>query len=301
VRWIARWTPAAGWRAAVAVSIVTLVLFAPAIALVYFAAVEIGSAAQNWHPTEQLAALEDRLRQYPGLASAWGRVSQNLDLATTIGRLAEQVREWAMGIVAGSVYALAQALLALFVLFFLYRDEERVLATLRRLSPLTDRETERLLARLGDTIHATIFGTVVVAMIQGALGGVLFWLVGLPAPVLWGTMMTLLALIPYLGAFAIWAPAAALLATQGEWGRALLLVGFGTVIIGLIDNVIYPMLVGSRLRQHTVIAFLSIVGGIVVFGASGIVLGPVVVSLTFFLLEVWRNRTSSGQAAEAAA
>jgi predicted PurR-regulated permease PerM len=301
MRWLARWVDSPRWRAALAVGVVTLVLFVPAAGLLYFAAVEIGVSLQDWRPAEQLSLLEQRLQQFPGLAAAWGRISQNLDLATTIGQIAEQIRHWAMGIVTGSVYVLVQVVIALFVLYFLYRDQDRALATVRRLSPLTDRETDRLLARLSDTIHATVFGTLVVALIQGALGGLLFWLIGLPAPVLWGTMMAALALIPYLGAFVVWAPAAVLFATQGEWGKSLLLVAWGTIVIGLIDNLLYPILVGNRLRQHTVLTFLAIVGGLSVFGASGIVLGPVVVSLTFFLLEVWRSRTAGGQAAEAAA
>jgi predicted PurR-regulated permease PerM len=105
--------------------------------------------------------------------------------------------------------------------------------------------------------------------------------------------MAALAIIPYLGAFAVWAPAAAILFAQDQWFKALVLVAWGTIVIGLIDNLIYPMLVGNRLRQHTVITFLAIVGGISVFGASGIVLGPVVVTLTFFLLETWRRRTAA--------
>jgi predicted PurR-regulated permease PerM len=155
-----------------------------------------------------------------------------------------------------------------------------------------------LFKRLGDTIHATVFGTVMVAILQGALGGVMFWMLGLPGAVLWGTVMALLAIIPYLGAFIVWMPAAAFLATQGHWWKALILVAWGTIVVGLIDNLIYPILVGNRLRQHTVIAFLAIVGGIAVFGASGLILGPVVVSLTEFLLETWRRRTEGGDAAE---
>jgi predicted PurR-regulated permease PerM len=275
-----------------------LLLFVPTISLIYFAAVEIAGTLQNWKPTQFLGTWQETLQGWPRLESAWNRISQNIDLATAIGQLAEQVRNWATAIVAGSVYSLVQALIALFVLFYLYRDEDRVLASVRELSPLTNHETDRLLKRLADTVYATIFGTVVVAMIQGTLGGIVFWLLGLPAPVLWGTVMVLLAMIPYLGAFVVWAPASAILGAQGDWGKAMALVAWGMIAIGLIDNLIYPILVGNRLRQHTVITFLAILGGLAVFGASGIVLGPVVVSLTFFLLEVWRNRTTGGRAAE---
>ena len=284
------------WRAGVAVSVVTIVVFAPVITLVYFAAVQIGQAVQNWQV--YLDRWQDALSQKPRLADAWDQISQNLELTGSIEQFAGAVHGGATAVASGSVHSLVQALITVFLLFYLYRDEDRVLSTVRQLSPLTDKETNQLFKRLGDTIHATVFGTVMVAILQGALGGVMFWMLGLPGAVLWGTVMALLAIIPYLGAFIVWVPAAAFLATQGHWWKALILVAWGTIVVGLIDNLIYPILVGNRLRQHTVIAFLAIVGGIAVFGASGLILGPVVVSLTVFLLETWRRRTESGGVAE---
>jgi predicted PurR-regulated permease PerM len=111
--------------------------------------------------------------------------------------------------------------------------------------------------------------------------------------------MALFAMIPNLGTFVVWGPAAMFLFIDGHWGKALILVVWGLTAIALIDNLLYPYLVGTRLRQHTVIAFLSILGGIAVFGTPGIILGPVVMSLTVFLLEIWRRRTAGGRAAEA--
>jgi predicted PurR-regulated permease PerM len=113
-----------------------------------------------------------------------------------------------------------------------------------------------------------------------------------------GTAMALMAMVLCVGTFVVWAPMAAFLALNGDWVRALILAGCGVYVIAVIDNLIYPMLVGNRLRQHTVITFLAIVGGIALFGGTGIILGPVVVSLTFFLLEVWRTRTAAGHPAE---
>jgi predicted PurR-regulated permease PerM len=143
-----------------------------------------------------------------------------------------------------------------------------------------------------------MFGTVIAALVQGALGGTIFWLLGLPTPALWGLAMGLMAVVPYLGAFMIWVPAAAFLAIQGEWWKAGALTLWGSVVIGLIDNLIYPILVGNRLQQHTVVAFIAIVGGIAVFGASGIILGPVIVTLTIYLVELWRRRARAGDDAD---
>jgi predicted PurR-regulated permease PerM len=293
VRPIEKRIPSATWRAALAVAATTIVVFGPVLAIVYFAAIEISQAVGSWQPSEILARWQEVLDRYPRLSAAWQQLSENVDLARALEQFTAGVQQSAAAIATGFIYTLVQTLLALFILFYLYRDQDRVLAAAKELSPLTTPETERLLTRLGDTIHATIYGTVVVAMVQGAIGGFMFWLLGLPGPLLWGTVMTLLAIVPYLGAFVVWFPAALFLFSQGEWIRGGLLSIWGILAVGLIDNLLYPILVGSRLKQHTVIAFLAIVGGITVFGASGIVLGPVIVTLTFFLLETWRRRTAA--------
>ena len=299
MRWLARWIERPNWRAGIGVATVALLLFAPVIALVYFAALEINSTVQSTQPADFLAMSQQALSRL-GLADAWSRIGANIDLQGALGQVGEQLRDWSLAILTGFFYLLLQAAIALFVLFFLYRDEDYVLATIRRLSPFTDDETKRLLKRIGDTIHATIAGIVVVAIVQGTLGGLIFALLGIPAPVLWGAAMAVMAMIPYLGTPIIWGPTALFLALTGEWGKALILATWGMLAIGLIDNLLYPMLVGNRLRQHTVTAFLAIVGGVTLFGATGIVLGPVIVTLTFFLLEVWRRRTEAGQTAERA-
>ncbi|HYG34165.1 MAG TPA: AI-2E family transporter, partial [Clostridia bacterium] len=156
----------------------------------------------------------------------------------------------------------------------------------------------RVFTRLRDTVHASIFGTLVVATVQGTLGGLMFWWLGLPAPLLWGFAMGLLSVIPVLGAFVIWIPAAIVLAAQDHWTKAIILTVWGTVVIGLIDNLLYPVLVGKRLRLHTVPVFIGIIGGLMLFGASGLVIGPVLLALTDAVLNIWRSRTTQGQTAD---
>lgn len=158
----------------------------------------------------------------------------------------------------------------------------------------------RLFDDVSDTVHATFYGTVVIAIVQGTLGGLIFWWLGLPAPLLWGIVMGLLAVVPVLGAFVIWVPAAIFLVLEGSEGKALLLTLWGTVVVGGIDNLLYPMLVGRRLKMHTVLAFISIVGGLIVFGASGLILGPVIFTVTRFLLEIWSSQSAAEQAKEQA-
>jgi predicted PurR-regulated permease PerM len=129
----------------------------------------------------------------------------------------------------------------------------------------------------------------------------MFWVLGLPAAVLWGAVMAVLAIIPVLGAFIVWVPAALFLVLEGSWGKALILAGWGGLVVSLIDNLLYPVLVGKRLRLHTLPVFIVIVGGLTLFGSAGIVLGPVTLAITVALVEIWRRRTAGGRPAESSA
>jgi predicted PurR-regulated permease PerM len=111
--------------------------------------------------------------------------------------------------------------------------------------------------------------------------------------------MALLAIMPVLGAFVVWLPATLLLAFEGSWGSALILAAWGGIVISLIDNWLYPVLVGKRLRIHTVAVFVAIVGGLILFGAAGLILGPVILAVAVALVEVWRRRTADWPTAEA--
>ena len=151
---------------------------------------------------------------------------------------------------------------------------------------------DRLFARVGDTIYATIYGTLAVSAVQGLLGGLMFWWLGLPAPLLWGVVMALLAVVPVLGAFVVWIPAALFLALDGSWGKALILTVWGMIVVGGIDNLLRPILVGNRLKLHTILAFMSVVGGLILFGSAGLILGPLALTVTTVLLGIWRSRTA---------
>jgi len=120
----------------------------------------------------------------------------------------------------------------------------------------------------------------------------MFWWLDLPAPFLWGLVMSLLAIVPMLGASIIWAPAALFLALDGNTGSALMLTIWGVLVVSTIDNLLRPVFVGNRLKLHTVLAFMSVVGGLLVFGAAGLILGPVTLTITITLLDIWAKRTS---------
>ncbi len=190
----------------------------------------------------------------------------------------------------GSITQAINGVLTFYLLFYFLRDRQRALSLLAEISPLSDSETIEVARRFTDTVYATVYGTVVVAGIQGALSGLMFWWLGLPSPVLWGLVMGLLAIVPVLGAFVVWVPAAILLALNGAWVKAAILTVWGGGLVATIDNLLYPVLVGNRLRLHTVPTFIGVVGGVFVFGVPGLVLGPAAISLTMVLLQILRRR-----------
>ena len=213
------------------------------------------------------------------------------NLPETVKSTATWMSTTGSGFVRGSIIEVMSLLLTFYLLFYFLRDRLAAIAMLRSMLPLTHVEMDRLLNRVTDTIHATIYGTMIVAAVQGFLGGLMFWWLGLPAPLLWGVVMGLLAIIPLLGAFIVWVPAALFLVIDGHWGQAMVLSLWGLIVVGTIDNFLRPILVGQRLQLPTVLAFISVVGGIAVFGPAGLILGPVTLSITMVLLEIWPRPT----------
>jgi predicted PurR-regulated permease PerM len=295
--WIARRLHHPNLAAALAVVAVAFAVVAPTI----FAArqiireavegVEIIRAEQGqWRE-----AIERNPRLAPILRWAEGQINLQEAAERVEGALAAH----ASSLVKGSAWMAADLLITFFFLFYFFRDRRGVMKSLRSLVPLSDAETDKVFTRVSETIYATVYGTIAVGIVQGFLGGLIFWWLGLRAPLLWGTVMALLAIVPVLGAFVVWLPATLLLAFEGSWGRALILAAWGGIVMSLIDNWLYPVLVGKRLRIHTVAVFVAIVGGLILFGAAGLILGPVILAVAVALVEVWRRRTADWPTAEA--
>lgn len=193
----------------------------------------------------------------------------------------------------GSVNQLINLLLTFYLLFYFLRDRQRAWRALADFSPLSRAETNLVARRFMDAVQATIFGTLGVAAVQGTLSGLMFWWLGLPLPLFWGVVIGLLAIVPVLGAFVVWVPAAVFLAFEGHWIKALILAAWGGIIVGGVDNLLYPILVGNRLKLHTVPALIGLIGGIILFGAPGLVLGPAVIVVTLVLVEILKKHFRS--------
>ncbi len=228
----------------------------------------------------------------------WNFVENHVDVKALMERASGLLAAAAKYAVSGSFSAALQFAIALFVLFFMLRDRHEAVARLRSLLPMDRAEADALISRVGDAVYATVFGRIVVALVQGAVSAVIFAILGVSTPILWGTVTFVAANIPVLGAMAVWAPVALYLALTGSWVKALILTAFGTAGISVIDNFLYPVLIGKKMRAHTVPVFLSLMGGIALVGASGIVIGPMILAVTTVLLDVWCSRNSCSRPAE---
>jgi predicted PurR-regulated permease PerM len=268
----------------------------PAIFVIVALLDEAARSASLVAPMIQDKSSADALANYPWLARSVRWINAELDLPNLVQAMASALAQWSGTLVKSSFAGGLNFVLTFYFLFYLLRDKERILAAAMDYLPLTDAEFAQVRTRAADTIIAIFWGTIAVAGLQGALGGAMFWWLGLPAPVFWGFLMGLLAIVPFLGAFVIWAPAAIYLALVGQYTSALLLAGWGILVVGVVDNLVYPVLVGNRLRLHTVMAFVAVVGGVIVFGAQGLVLGPLIVSLSLTFAEMWKRRVTERSA-----
>jgi predicted PurR-regulated permease PerM len=138
-------------------------------------------------------------------------------------------------------------------------------------------------------ISASVNGVIVIALIQGTLGGLMFAVLGVPSPLLWGVIMTVLSMIPMVGSGVVWLPTAVVFLVTGHWAKAAILAAWGVLAIGTVDNFLRPRLVGGRTQMHPLLIFFAVLGGLQVFGIVGLLLGPVVVAITMALLAVFRE------------
>jgi predicted PurR-regulated permease PerM len=167
----------------------------------------------------------------------------------------------------------------MYILFFLLRDGDEVAREIREAIPLTTPAKERLIERFTTVVRATVKGNVLVAAAQGALGGLAFWALGVHAPILWAVVMGFLSLLPAVGAALIWAPVAIYLLAVGHIWQGIALIAFGTFVIGLIDNVLRPILVGKDTQLPDYVVLVSTLGGLVVIGLNGFVIGPLIAAM----------------------
>ncbi len=172
----------------------------------------------------------------------------------------------------------------LYLLFFLLRDGDRLANRIRGAVPLQHTLQHDLARKFTAVVRATIKGSLVVAVVQGALGGFILWTLGINAPVFWGVVMAFLSLLPAVGTALVWVPVAIYFLVTGALVKGLVLVAFGVFVIGMVDNVLRPILVGKDTKMPDYIVLISTLGGMAIFGINGFVIGPLIAAM---FIAVW--------------
>ncbi len=183
-----------------------------------------------------------------------------------------------------------------FAVYYFLKDGEVIGARIKNILPLKEQHKQNVLKKFHDVTSAVFYGSILTAAIQGALGGIGFFMLGIPSPFLWGIVMALFALIPYFGTAIVWLPAALNLIFMGYLQsdnslaiRGILLIAYGIVVISSIDNILKPKIIGAKARVHPVLVLLGVLGGLSLFGFIGLVLGPVMLALLMTFIEIYEE------------
>ncbi|MEA3430367.1 MAG: AI-2E family transporter [Nanoarchaeota archaeon] len=188
--------------------------------------------------------------------------------------------------------------LTFFILFFLFRDGKELMEKFKKLIPLKRKHKKRIFLKFNETLSATIFGTLITALIQGCVAGIGYFLFGVTSPVLWGVLTAFVALIPIVGTSIIWVPMGLYFIVSGYLdssgnviGKGVGLLIYGALVISLIDNFVRPKVIGDKAKVHPVLVLLGVLGGIAVMGITGIIIGPIVLALFVTLLKMYSGET----------
>lgn len=225
-----------------------------------------------------------------------------LDLRSELRSRVDALSGWIVHSIGGVLGNLTSfffdTAISFFTLFFFFREGRRIRLTVAAALPLEPDRVERLFADISDIVVANVYGVLAVAVVQGVLMSVGFWLLSLRSPILWGVVTAACSLIPLVGTALVWLPAGLFLVASGHWARGVILLVWGGGFVSLIDHIVRPYVVGGRARMNTLLVFLSLLGGIEAFGILGIFVGPLVLSITLALLAMLREEVRASQLAE---
>lgn len=226
----------------------------------------------------------------PGLdpnADVFGMLEQGIEKQA--GYLAER-----LGTILKNIAAfIFDLFVMIFAMFYFFRDGDQIIRGVRSILPFDPEHRETMIAQARDLISASVTTSLIIAAIQGTLGGLGFAIVGLPAPVFWGVAMAFFSLVPVVGSGLIFVPASLWLGLTGHWGRALLLLLICAGVSTVVDNVVRPLLLGGRTELSGLVIFISVVGGVGLFGMLGLVLGPILVATAAGVLAVYMESKES--------
>lgn len=240
--------------------------------------------------------VSDVMEKFVALLSGYVPASA-ADLHTALASQAEKVLSGALTVTASTMGSLTSllvnALISLFILFFLFRDGRSWLRRLAVVLPMDRTQVNRLYGTVRQTLNAIVYGTLVIAAIQGALTAIAFWFLGIASPVLWGIVTALCALLPIIGTGFVLAPAILVLVVTGHWVKALLLAIWAVAAVHPVDNLLRPYLIGEKTRLSTLYVFFALLGGFEAFGALGLFIGPLILTVTIALFSFLRKELKS--------
>ena len=301
---VQRFFPSQNVAAAISTALVILLVTIPVVFLGISVSRELRWVAQSLREQSwSLGRLSPYLVKWGGdllrRLGDYADLSQ-LDPQATVLRWAEQASRYLLSIGAAAVTNLVSFVLnsvvVFFSLFFFLREGENIRRGISAMLPLYPDQTERLLNGISETMIANVHGGLAVGAAQGILTGLSFWVLGLPAPILWTLVTGLTSLVPVVGSALVWGPASVLLLLSGHWGKALILLVWGAAVVGQADVVVRPYVVSARVKVHTLLVFFALLGGVEAFGILGIFVGPIILSVTFAVLDMLRTTNFSQQA-----
>jgi predicted PurR-regulated permease PerM len=270
---------------------VTMVLIVPVMLVFGYAAREAVDASAEFQ-----GMLSSGTRLMPSDVTDWVRGHlpeslQSMDIISALRQGAEKVASYIAGSMGGLIKNLfsffVNLFILLFALFFMFRDGEDILHAVRHLMPFEKELQDTMLSESGNLIFASVAVALLIAIIQGFLGSVAFELTGLGAAVFMGVLIAFFSIVPVVGSALIWFPAAVWLAIQGHWGKAILVLVICGGVAGLADNVVRPVLLRNRTSLNDLLLFISILGGLDVFGLLGLVAGPTIVAAALGVFRVY--------------
>jgi predicted PurR-regulated permease PerM len=297
-----------GWAALIACLCLTLVIVVPFVLLLIMLGQQVSQVYQQFQTMLERGDFNKltTLADIPSLRRplAWlERVVdlKRFDLGGNLSGLLRQASVFLLthskAILTGVFNLIFDFFIMVVTMFFLFRDGYRFREELASLSPVSKRYTDLLTMTFRNVARATIIGNLLTALAQGAASGIIFWSLGIPNALFWGTMTAFCSLVPVVGATIVWGPWALYFLLSGGIVRGILMIALQALVVGSIDNVLRPLLIEGRIRMHTLIIFFSIMGGIAYFGVLGMVFGPIIVALGMTLLEVYKIEVRAAKSA----
>lgn len=267
------------------ITLITLIVLLPLsglLGMITAQAVKVGETAKPWieRQLNKPDTISGLLNRFPFIEQIQPYRNDILKKAGDIvGQISAFLIDGLSSATLGTVHFIFMTLVMIYAMFFFLIDGDKLLVRMLYYLPLEGEDERRILDEFTSVARATLKGTAVIGILQGALAGLAFAVVGIPSAVFWGAIMTILSIVPSVGSALIWGPAAIILALNGQLVRAIGLVVFCAAIVGSLDNLLRPRLVGKDTQMHELMIFFSTLGGILMFGIVGIMIGPIIAAL----------------------